>query len=272
MADVRTFLNPQGDWSNVTVYSAKGLAASTFDGTITVSAPVVNYTNGKVYYYPLATPSTAGVTPPTALSGWVEFAATSTSGAGTVTNFIATDGGGFDFTVTTSTTTPTLSAKPSFTGFAYSDGTTFQAAGTAGSGNALALTGGSTSWTPVLTCGTPGDLAITYSTQTGSYVQIGALIIARFNITTSAFTHTTASGAISITGLPVTAALSSSGSLQYQGITKASYTSFVPAIAATANTITVDAGGSAQTLASLAITDLPTGGSVILKGTILFTV
>lgn len=57
-------------------------------------------------------------------------------------------------------------------------------------------------WTPELTFETPGNLAIGYSTQRGDYIRLGNLVIAFFNLTTSTFTHTTASGQALITGLP----------------------------------------------------------------------
>lgn len=49
-------------------------------------------------------------------------------GSGTVTNFIFTNGNGFTGTVGTSTTTPTLSLAPSFTGLTFSNGSAFAAA------------------------------------------------------------------------------------------------------------------------------------------------
>lgn len=49
-------------------------------------------------------------------------------GSGTVTNFAFTNGNGFTGTVTNSTTTPTLSLAPSFTGLTFSNGSAFAAA------------------------------------------------------------------------------------------------------------------------------------------------
>lgn len=87
--DVRNLLNPQGDWSNVTVYSAKIISGPTFDGPLIVSCPRVNYTDGNTYYYPSQTPSTAGVTPPTVGSGWIADGSSSGSGD-TVISFVPT--------------------------------------------------------------------------------------------------------------------------------------------------------------------------------------
>lgn len=61
-------------------------------------------------------------------------------------------------------------------------------------------------WTPAITFTTPGNLVITYSTQTGAYTKIGNLVQISLRITTVTFTHTTASGTMLITGLPFTPA------------------------------------------------------------------
>lgn len=61
-------------------------------------------------------------------------------------------------------------------------------------------------WTPTITCDTPGDLSVTYSSQVGKYTKIGRLVHLQFYIVTSAFTHTTASGSLRIGGIPFTAA------------------------------------------------------------------
>lgn len=72
------------------------------------------------------------------------------------------------------------------------------------SGNQAQETYLSGTWTPAITFATPGDLAVTYSTQTGQFFRIGAMVFVQFQITTSAFTHTTAAGNLRITGLPYT--------------------------------------------------------------------
>jgi hypothetical protein len=59
-------------------------------------------------------------------------------------------------------------------------------------------------WTPVITFATPGDVSVTYSAQIGSYILVGSLVTAFFRVTASAFTYTTASGNLQITGLPFT--------------------------------------------------------------------
>lgn len=60
-------------------------------------------------------------------------------------------------------------------------------------------------WTPVLTFATPGNLSVVYSAQNGSYTKIGNRVFVVANMVTTTFTHTTASGALLVTGLPFTA-------------------------------------------------------------------
>ena len=128
------------------------------------------------------------------------------------------------------------------------------------------------SWVPVISCATPGDLTIVLSEQVGIIHRVGKLILLQWALTTSTFTHTTASGAIKITGVPIIS--SNQGAfplaMSFQGITKANYTQFAPVIGTSANTIAIEASGSAQAKASLNITDMPTGGSVILRGSLAY--
>lgn len=61
-------------------------------------------------------------------------------------------------------------------------------------------------WTPGITFGTPGDLNVVYSARVGEYTLLGREVIGYVALTTSTFTHSTASGALQITGLPFTIA------------------------------------------------------------------
>lgn len=132
-------------------------------------------------------------------------------------------------------------------------------------------------WTPVLTFATPGDLAVGYSVQRGSFTKNGRLIVADFNLTTSAFTHTTAVGGLRITGLPFTIAVDDAnyavpGSLAWQGITKAGYTDVAPQAASGNTYLTLLASGSGVALSAVAAADMPTGGTVALRGSIAFRI
>ncbi|MBO6895224.1 MAG: exo-alpha-sialidase [Roseibium sp.] len=126
-------------------------------------------------------------------------------------------------------------------------------------------------WTPVLTAVTPGDLAVTYSAQRGEVVRNGKLITAFFEIVTSAFTHTTASGALTIDGLPNQANADGqtlTGSLEWSGITRAGYTQLAARVGPNGKSFLFRASGSAKNASNINITDLPTGGSVRLIGVI----
>jgi hypothetical protein len=122
-------------------------------------------------------------------------------------------------------------------------------------------------WTPVLTFLTPGNLSVVYASggQDGSYTKIGRLINLFFTISTTTFTHTTASGNLSITGLPFNPATLAggngmSGATSWQGITKAGYTDmiFIPTSAGIISFIS----GSGVTSIQVSAADMPTGGTV----------
>lgn len=141
--------------------------------------------------------------------------------------------------------------------------------------NALGYAEGN--WTPTLTFVTPGDLTVVYAanSQLGTYTKIGRIVIATFNITTSTFTHTTASGNCLITGLPFTSASATGrtfgGSLvSWQGITKAGFTQIEPRMGANQTQIALIAMASGVSAATVAAADMPTGGAVSLRGNILF--
>ena len=57
-------------------------------------------------------------------------------------------------------------------------------------------------WTPAFSFATPGDLAVTYSNQTGNYRIVGKLCIATFTLEFTP-TYTTSSGTARVTGLPL---------------------------------------------------------------------
>lgn len=135
------------------------------------------------------------------------------------------------------------------------------------------------SWLPVLTCATPGDLAVTY-TSTGQfgicYVQ-GRLVTLSYRINTATFTWSTASGNVQILGAPLPPMnninlQSFIGNLRWSGITKASFTSIVTYIAPGSPTMLLYASGSGQASTTVVIADLPTSGGVILHGTITYII
>jgi hypothetical protein len=129
-------------------------------------------------------------------------------------------------------------------------------------------------WTPTITFATPGDLSVTYSSQVGSYMRIGRMVIATFRMTASAFTHSTAVGELRMNTLPFTSAnianVSYQGSVRWDGITKASYTQVTPKIEPNVTRITFEASGSAQTRSAISVGDMPSGGTPSLIGTITY--
>jgi hypothetical protein len=126
-----------------------------------------------------------------------------------------------------------------------------------------------------LTFATPGDLSVTYTTKYGRQTRIGRFLLAEFNIITSAFTHTTASGQLGISGLADVSSADSGysafGSLVWAGITKASYTQVTPIVTAGNNIINFIASGSGVATSSIVAADVPTGGTVHLRGFVVYT-
>ena len=131
-------------------------------------------------------------------------------------------------------------------------------------------------WTPQITFATPGDLTVVYSQQVGTYSKLGQVVTVTFNIVTSTFTHTTASGTSSITGLPFTiistANYVSSNSGVFRGVTKTNYTVVNTRATANGTTLALFASGSGQAAASVQSGDMPTGGTVVFQVTLTYIV
>jgi hypothetical protein len=131
-------------------------------------------------------------------------------------------------------------------------------------------------WTPTFTFGTPGDLAKTFSLQNASYTKIGRLVSVSFAMVTSAFTHTTASGNLIITGLPFTAVNDANyrayAPLLFQGVTKAGYTQIMAEMNGNTSQFMVQACGSGVNVSNVTAASMPTGGTVILAGLVNYVV
>lgn len=129
-------------------------------------------------------------------------------------------------------------------------------------------------WAPVLTFATPGNLAVTYVSTAGEYTKIGNVVTLRFQVVTSAFTHTTASGILKLTGLPFASggAFAAIGTGTWAGITKAGYTHVVPAIAGGTSEIKLTACGSGVGASDVDAGNTPTGGTISLRGEITYRV
>lgn len=161
--------------------------------------------------------------------------------------------------------------------------------GTAGKGfdfNANTGTGGVTSkllnwyeegtFTPAISCDTPGDLAISYGQRAGFYTRIGRLVTVNLFVSTSTFTHSTASGNVRLTGLPFTSANSTQniaiGSMIFEGITKAGYTQFNANVGQNRDWVQLSAMASATAYSNVSITDLPSGGTPFFYLTVSYIV
>lgn len=129
-------------------------------------------------------------------------------------------------------------------------------------------------WTPVLTFGVPGNLAVTYSTQTGLYTKTGRGITISWMVNCSVFTHTTATGNWIITGVPFTALTLTGhawrGAFTFQGVTKAGFTQFTPRISSAATNIQTQASGTGVAIALVTAPDIPTGGTPSHLGTLTY--
>ena len=130
-------------------------------------------------------------------------------------------------------------------------------------------------WTPAITFSTPGDLSVTYTFQKGSYTKIGDTVTVLFRLTTTTFTHTTAAGALRITGLPFTASNTNpnyqgSAFSGFQGITNASFTQYSAIVLNNNSFLSCAKNGSGRGSTDLRPSDMPTGGTVILHGTVSY--
>lgn len=128
------------------------------------------------------------------------------------------------------------------------------------------------SWTPALTFSTPGDLNVVYGSRNGTYVKIGRKVTVMFYIQTSNFTHTTANGNARITGLPFSLLNQHDviGSLEWAGITKASYTAVMLRGVTSQVYCELAACGSGQGNTPVTKNDMPTGGTPYFGGTLTY--
>jgi len=131
-------------------------------------------------------------------------------------------------------------------------------------------------WTPVLTFGTPGDLSVTYSVQVGTYVRCGNLVTANARIITSAFTWTTAAGAMQITGLPFTSDATANnyamGSMYFSGLIAAGYTQFTPRVNPGTTLVIITTSGSGVAASSIVTTNAPSGTNQTIDFTVTYQI
>lgn len=130
-------------------------------------------------------------------------------------------------------------------------------------------------WTPVLTFTTPGDLAVVYSVQVGTWRRIGNRVWLHARFLTSTFTHTTATGDLRVTGSPFTVAANTlvyPGATNWQGLTKALYTQINAVGTTNSNVVTFYANGSAQSISTVKAADTTTGVQIFIEFDLAFDV
>lgn len=126
-------------------------------------------------------------------------------------------------------------------------------------------------WTPAIAAGTTGDLSVSYSSQNGQWLRIASFTYASCDIVTSAFTHTTASGQASVSGLPFNANDDFVGPLDFQGLNKSGgYTNTIAVTAGSSKSVFFELGGQGLNIGSLQITDMPSAGAVVLRFSIWY--
>lgn len=129
-------------------------------------------------------------------------------------------------------------------------------------------------FTPTITFATPGDLSVAYATQIGLYTKVGRMCAFNFTVTTSTFTHTTASGALTVAGLPFTGVSGSTATstVRFLGITKAGFSDYTSLVAGAVNTTTFVACNSGATFSTVVAADTPSGGTVSLTSALVYHV
>jgi len=127
-------------------------------------------------------------------------------------------------------------------------------------------------WTPTFTFTSPGNLTVVYSSRLATYTKIGRQVLMDFDVQTSTFTHTTASGSARITGQPFNNATplpEPIGRLAHGPITvSAGYNSIQPIAVATVPQLGFIASNPAGAASTLTFSNFPTGTQLVLKGSI----
>lgn len=133
-----------------------------------------------------------------------------------------------------------------------------------------------TSWTPTITFASPGDLSVSYASQTGQYTRVGSTIVASFQLTFTP-TYTTASSFLNIAGLPVAAGAAgvSVGTVFTSGVGNtwpAGATSLSLQLSASQTFMYLVGSGSGIGAATFATTNFLTGVQTTIYGTITYQV
>jgi hypothetical protein len=131
-------------------------------------------------------------------------------------------------------------------------------------------------WTPSVTFATPGDLAVTYGLRDARYTKVGRVVHVSFAFVVSSFTYTTASGNITITGLPFASNATANSRwyspLLWQGIAKAGYTQMTGALVENTTQLVVLGSGSGVVASNVTTTDSPSTSSIIFGAVMSYTI
>lgn len=268
--------------ANFTV--ARTDAGQTFTGTQTFSSAI----SGSV------TGTAAGLSATLAIASGGTNQTAFTSPASSIAGLVWFDGTSFQ----NDTTTSHVGYNPSTNTF-YANTPTFAGNTTLSTGNLVIGTSGkgidfsavthagSTSklladyeegtWTPTLTALTAGDLSTTYQYRTGTYRKIGKLVYVDFAIVTTAWTWTTASGDVLVTGLPFAVTNTQNqgaGAIStWQGVTlPAGYTAITTYGSSNTTHMYLTIGGSAKASTTLQISAMPSGTQQYLYGSVCYPV
>jgi hypothetical protein len=127
-------------------------------------------------------------------------------------------------------------------------------------------------WTPTLTASTPGDLSVAYSTRVGKASITGNTLTASFEVTTTTWTHTTASGVMRISGLPfaVASGISNIGPLAGEGWTLAGVSCLGTRADVGSTNIRFLATRSGAALTSITPSQCPSGTQQTWVGTVSY--
>lgn len=134
-----------------------------------------------------------------------------------------------------------------------------------------------TSYTPVVSFGTPGDLSVSYSTQVGSYSRNGNIVVYNFALVFTP-TYTTSSGVLTIS-LPITAGSAAQGwvgSLGNSGGANATYpagrTMVVSNIDPSNSILYLRASGTGVDSSNMQIANFTSGLQYTISGSITYAV
>lgn len=128
-------------------------------------------------------------------------------------------------------------------------------------------------WTPTINYSTTPANSITYATQSGWYTKIGNLVTIGFAVQTSGFTLGSGAGNFQVRGMPFACGVAHTyGACAFQGITKTNYTQFALQGQQSQTFMLIRASASAQSASTVTEADTPTGGTLLVTGTMSYPI